>query len=188
MKTIKRILLGVFVLVLVYEIFIISLVFSESNKTVKDVDTIIVLGAKVWESGPSPVFKERLDAAYEYLISNPDTLAVISGGKGEDEPLSEGLSGYNYLVDKGIEPSRLDYEDQSTTTIENIKLSMAKIESTNIALVSNDYHIYRATLLGKRLGYKNVKGLAAKSKTSDTFKAYLREIAALSYHFIFTHP
>lgn len=47
MKTIKKILLGVFVLVLVYEIFIISLVFSGSNETVKDVDTIIVLGAKV---------------------------------------------------------------------------------------------------------------------------------------------
>ena len=49
-------------------------------------DYIIVLGAQVRKDGPSPVLKYRLDKAVEYLNENPDTVCIVSGGQGSNEP------------------------------------------------------------------------------------------------------
>ena len=54
-----------------------------------ELDYIIVLGAQVRENGPSPVLKYRLDKAVEYLEENPDTICIVSGGQGKNEPWSE---------------------------------------------------------------------------------------------------
>ncbi len=156
-----------------------------------DADVLIVLGAKVWgdQDNPvaSPVFKERLDAAYDYMQENPDTIVIISGGKGDDEPVSEGQCGFDYLKAKGIDKKRLIVENKAVNTVENIRLSMDLHHYDKVLLVSNDYHIYRSVMLAHRLGYQGIEGLPAKSKTSDTLKSYVREIMALSYHFLFTH-
>ncbi len=188
MKKVRRFLVFLLVIIFIYEAYITSLVLSGQNNTEVKADVLIVLGAKVWEDGPSPVFKERLDAAYDYLVDNKSATAIISGGQGEDEPISEGFSGYTYLIEKGIDANRLQYEDKSVSTIENIKFSMSKVNDSKVALVSNDYHIYRALMLGKRLGYDDLEGLSAISKTSNTFKSYIREIISLSYHYLFTRP
>ena len=46
----------------------------------ENLDYIIVLGAQMKEKGPSAVLQFRLDAAYEYLLSNEDTICIVSGG------------------------------------------------------------------------------------------------------------
>lgn len=55
----------------------------------RGLDYIIVLGAQVRKDGPSPVLKYRLDKAVEYLNENPDTVCIVSGGQGSNEPWSE---------------------------------------------------------------------------------------------------
>ena len=52
-------------------------------------DYIIVLGAQIYERGPSAVLRFRLDKAVEYLNENPQTKCIVSGGKGSNEPCSE---------------------------------------------------------------------------------------------------
>ncbi len=44
-------------------------------------DYIIVLGAQIYERGPSAVLRFRLDKAVEYLNENPQTKCIVSGGK-----------------------------------------------------------------------------------------------------------
>ena len=83
-----------------------------------DLDYIIVLGAQMKPGGPSVVLKFRLDAAYDYLTANEDTLCVVSGGQGSNEPCSEAEGMYAYLVERGIAPERILMEDQSTDTSE----------------------------------------------------------------------
>ena len=54
-----------------------------------DLDYVIVLGAQVRESGPSKALRYRLDRTIDYLEENPDTICIVSGGQGHNEPFSE---------------------------------------------------------------------------------------------------
>ena len=73
-----------------------------SAKGNQNLDYIIVLGAQVREDGPSAVPKYRLDAAIDYLNENPNTVCIVSGGQGANEPFSEAKGMAEYLLDKGI--------------------------------------------------------------------------------------
>ena len=51
--------------------------------------THLVLGAQVHKTRPSLVLQYRLDKAIDYLESNPNTICIVSGGKGANEPFPE---------------------------------------------------------------------------------------------------
>ena len=53
-----------------------------------DLDYVIVLGAQVRESGPSKALRYRLDRTIDYLEENPDTICIVSGGQGHNEPFA----------------------------------------------------------------------------------------------------
>ena len=50
----------------------------------------------------------------QYLEENPDTKAVLSGGKGEGETITEAQAMCNYLTEHGIARDRLILEEKST--------------------------------------------------------------------------
>ena len=115
--------------------------------------------------GPSVVLKFRLDAAYDYLTANEDTLCVVSGGQGSNEPCSEAEGMYAYLVERGIAPERILMEDQSTDTSENIAFSAALIGGTDkdVGIVTNNFHVFRGVMLARHAGFENACGISARS-------------------------
>ena len=129
-----------------------------------------ILGAQVREDGPSVVLRYRLDAAIEYLNENPNTICIVSGGQGFNEPFSEADGMADYLIENGIEKSRILLEDESTNTLENIRNSKALMESSynGVGIVTNNFHVFRAVQLAKAQGLENVCGIAA-----DSSKIYL---------------
>lgn len=131
-------------------------------------DYIIVLGAQMRQTGPSFVLKCRLDKAYEYLIDNENTICIVSGGQGSNEPCSEAQGMYEYLVGKGIAASRIVMEDQSTDTSENIAYSARLIGDydASVGIVTNNFHVFRSVQLARHAGFHNVCGIAA---TSDIY-------------------
>lgn len=142
----------------------------------------IVLGAKVHASGlPSKSLKYRLDAAYDYAEKYPDVQLILSGGQGQDEPMTEAEAMRNYLVNKGFDENRLILENQSTSTYENIKFSMTKIPLTEkkITIISNDFHLARAKMIAENLGYENVDVVGAPTPKAVTLKLEARERAGL---------
>lgn len=130
-----------------------------------DLDYIIVLGAQMKPAGPSAVLKFRLDAAYEYLTENENTICVVSGGQGPNEPCTEAQGMYDYLVEKGIAPERILMEDKSTDTSENIAFSAEIIGRTDkdVGIVTNNFHVFRALGIARKQNYGKVEGLAADS-------------------------
>ena len=50
---------------------------------------LIILGAKVNGDTPSLTLRERIDAAYDYMVENPSSIAILSGGQGSGEAISE---------------------------------------------------------------------------------------------------
>ena len=153
-------------------------------------DYLLVLGAKVNSNGPSLALKNRIDAAYDYLTAHPGCTAILSGGQGSDEPITEAQCMFDELVARGIDPGRLWLEDQSTSTWENLKFTLTVVEEktgvrpTKIALLSSEFHLYRAELFAKEFGLETV-GVPAKT-TLFFLKVnyFIREAVAIWHYFI----
>ncbi len=155
----------------------------------EEVDYVVVLGAKVRPDGPSVSLWDRITAAYEYLEDHPDTVAVLSGGLGSDEPITEAECMYRELATLGIDPKRLLREEASKSTWENLNFSLDLIEKTTgrrpekIGVLSSEYHLFRAELLAKKCGVEAVGIPARTSRPTQLFNHLLREIAGV-WHFI----
>ena len=52
-------------------------------------------------------------------------------------------------------------------------------ENADIAIVTNNFHVYRAVMLGKHVGFKNVQGIAAESDNRLLLNYMVREGLAL---------
>ena len=170
-------LLGICIF-LTMECMIIS---KMNSKAEKDTEYVIILGAQVRGQRVTKSLAKRLDAAYDYLIENPDTKVICTGGRGRGEDISEALAEKRYLMEKGINESRIIMEDKSTSTYENLKFSYEIIgdENADIAIVTNNFHVYRAMKLGKYVGFKNVQGIAGKSDNRLLLNYMVREGLAL---------
>lgn len=131
-----------------------------------NLDYVIVLGAQIYDDGsPSPVLKYRLDAALDYLQDNPGTKCIVSGGKGPNEPYPEADGMARYLCDHGISEDRVLLERTSTTTRENIVNSMEFMYSADasVGIITNNFHVYRATCIARKAGLSNACGIAGGS-------------------------
>lgn len=153
--------------------------FSSTGK--QNLDYMIVLGAQVHEDGPSVVLKYRLDAAIDYLNANPDTICIVSGGQGANEPFPEAKGMADYLTEHGIDEERILLEDKSTNTVENIKYSKALIKQSydSVGIVTNNFHVYRAVQNAKVQGVEGVCGIAADSNLLYLPNNMLRECCGI---------
>lgn len=183
-RRIVRLLFGVGVaLFLVIEGLILSQFWAVPRP---GADVCIILGAQIKESGPSDVLRRRLDKAISYLQQNPDTLVIVSGGQGSNEPISEAQGMQDYLVAKGIEPERICMEDASTSTWENLSFSAKLIDksSDSVVVVTNNFHVFRAVSIAKKQGYGAVQGLAASTHRGNLANNMLREFLGVIKDFL----
>lgn len=159
-----------------------------NRKKPKENATVIVLGCRVYGERPSLMLMERLDAAYDFLIDNTDSMCIVSGGQGIDEDISEAECMYRYLTDKGINPERLFKEERSTSTRENLIYSKEIMDRNKlnqyVAIVTNEFHEYRAGKIAKTLG---IEYSAVPSRTAwwllPTY--YVRELYAIFFERVF---
>jgi uncharacterized SAM-binding protein YcdF (DUF218 family) len=110
-------------------------------------DAIVVFGAAEYVGRPSPVFRARLDHAYELFKMGLAPVVITTGGAGGERHFSEGQVGRDYLESRGIPDLNLIAETQggntdwSTQRVANI---MRANGMHSALLVSDAYHLYRA--------------------------------------------
>lgn len=152
-------------------------------------DYCIILGAQMKAHGPSDVLKRRLDRALVYLRENPETLVIVSGCQGSNESVSEARGMYDYLVGAGIAPERIQMEEASRNTCENLEFSGRLLErrEDSVVLVTNNFHMYRALHLAKGAGYEHVEGLSASSYPLMLPNNMLREFFGVVKDFMAGH-
>ena len=163
----------------------IPIVKAANEPPEPDADYIVVLGAAVYGEEPSITLRHRLEGAYDYLHENPRTKAVLSGGQGEGEDISEAACMYRYLTEHGIAPERILIEDQSTSTKENLAFSKAVIEADGgnadrVVIVSSGYHLYRAGQMAAQLGIRASGKAGADGYPIYMLGMYLREALAVA--------
>ena len=167
--------------------------WSAITATGQPADYVIVLGARVRGAKISNSLKQRLDRAIEYSEEYPNTVLVLSGGKGPGEEISEAACMYDYLTAHGVEPGRLILEDQASNTAENFALSKPLLYEAGVdpaegrvAVVTNDFHIARSELIAAREGYGDVAGIPAPLPWVHLEINYtLREAFAMVKTFLF---
>ena len=157
-KTLKQLIALLLAMGVVYFAIIeIPIIDEASGDGDFDADYLIVLGAAVHGDTPSLSLVERLRAAKDYLDAHPNTVAIVSGGQGSGENMSEAQAMYDWLCKSGIDPDRIIKEDKAVSTYENLKFSREIIGSLTdksdpaIAVVSSEYHLCRAKLIAKSL-------------------------------------
>lgn len=152
-------------------------------------DYMVVLGAKVRNDGPSVSLQNRIDAAYDYLTAHPEVIAVVSGGQGPDEPMTEAQCMYDELVDMGIDADRIWMEDKATSTWENMNFTLDLIQEKTgtrpdtLGVLSSEYHLFRASLFADACGVDFVGIPAQTTIISQKINHFMREVAGV-WHYI----
>ena len=158
-----------------------------TSKTVPDF--LLILGCRVRGDKAEQTLMMRIEAAAEYLKSNPGVVAIPCGGiVHDDQTKSEAAVIGDTLIEMGIEKERIILEDKSQTTVQNFVNAKKIIEDMNsceskIAFLSSDFHLYRASVIAKRSGVK-AQSIAADSPHNLKVKNYLREFICFPAAFL----
>ena len=191
-RRLKRLVCILLAICLLYFIIVeIPIVRASSGDADFEADYIIVLGALVRGETPSLSMVERTQAALDYMNAHPDTLVIVSGGQGDMEDISEAEAMYKWLVDNGADADRILLEDKSTSTRENLENSFKIIRDRSddpakaTAIVTSEYHIYRAKLIGRTLGVE-LGGISAHTTyLSVRLNYFIREAFGVTYQWLF---
>lgn len=149
--------------------------------------TVVVLGCQVVGERPSLMLRARIHAAYDYLSAHPDAVCIATGGKGDNENISEAACIRRELIALGIDEKRIYTEDRSVNTAENMAFSADIIHqhglSTTVAVVSDNFHQLRASIFAARSGLE-ARSVGCSSHPLLGGGYWAREVLALGAAFI----
>lgn len=147
----------------------------------KDLDCLILLGAQVKGEVPSRALWKRIQRALAYLKAHPKTVAILSGGRGPGEDVTEAEAMRRCLAKGGIPEWRLILEERSTSTLENLKFSQKLLwdKTCSVGILTSNFHVYRALRLAGKLGYQRPVGISAPCEPRYLPHYLMREFFAL---------
>lgn len=118
-------------------------------------DVILVLGASVWaDERPSPILLSRIQAGVALYQQGYAPRIIVSGGLGKLPP-SEAEAMRRVAVGMGVPPEDILMEDQSHSTLDNIRNSaqiMAAHGWRSVLVVTDPYHEFRACRIAADAG------------------------------------
>lgn len=156
-----------------------------------DAPYLIVMGAAVHGSVPSMSMVERTDAAVAWLDAHPDGIAVVSGGQGHGEDMTEARAMADYMLSHGVPEERILLEERATSSYENILFSKEIIEEHSggpagrVALCSSEYHMFRLRYIAASLGLDPVAVTAKTGLPVLRLNYFIREALAMWKCYLF---
>ncbi|MFY9559776.1 MAG: YdcF family protein [Terriglobales bacterium] len=148
-------------------------------------DAIVVFGAAEYAGRPSPVYKARLDHAFDLFQKGMAPVVITTGGAGQDPDFSEGGVGRDHLSRRGIPEKDLIAETQSSDTAQSaarVANIMRKNGMHTCIAVSDAYHVFRIRALLEHEGVRAEVAPRPESRPRSLwqrFTAVMRE--AMSY-------
>jgi uncharacterized SAM-binding protein YcdF (DUF218 family) len=140
---------------------------------------IVVFGAAEYAGRPSPVFRARLDHAYELFQRGVAPIVITTGGAAQDPKFTEGGVGHDYLKRRGIPDANLIAETQSADTADSARRTATIMRANGIrdcTAVSDAYHMFR---IKKLVEAEGIKVYAAPRPASIPHSAWGRLAAAV---------
>ena len=153
----------------------------------RDYDYIVVHGAGLSGTKPTPLLAARLDKGVELWEGGGRKAVIIaSGGRGSDEQISEAAAMSAYLVnERDVPADAVVLEDRSVNTMENLRNSKAIMDARSgadqyrAAVVTSDYHVFRTAEYAHQIGLA-ADGVGSKTARYYWPTAFIREYVAVS--------
>ncbi|MFH9015646.1 YdcF family protein [Streptomyces sp. NPDC017943] len=173
-------------LTLLFLVFAGYVVVHGRNTAQPGTTHVVVLGAGLDGDRPGPLLTRRLDRALAIdaarTAETPGVVFVVSGGQGDDEVRSEADAMADYLHGHGVPADRIVREDRSVNTGQNLRFSAALVDGApsgrRATVVTSGFHVYRTTLLARRVGVP-ARVVGAPTSPAYWLAATLREFAAV---------
>lgn len=182
MKTYKKILLVLGVILLTVFVYAMGINYYvkytvmdriKDTDEIKDVDTIIVLGAKVYDDGRlSLMLKDRLDKTIE-VYNKLDIKKVIVSGDSEHKDYDETTKMKEYLINNSIPEESIVVDIYGLSTYDSIYRLKNVYDVNKAIIITQKYHLYRALYIANALGI-DVYGIPASGE--DYFGQTAREL------------
>jgi len=154
------------------------IVHAASETPAKRADAIVVFGAAEYAGRPSPVYRARLDHAFELFRQGMAPVVITTGGAAQDPDFSEGGVGRDYLSRRGIPEKDLIGETQGADTARSAE-RVANIMRANgmhtCIAVSDAYHVFRIRAL---LEYEGVQ-VEVSARPESRPRSLLQRFAAV---------
>ena len=115
----------------------------------------MVFGAAQYNGTPSPVFKARLDHAFDLEERGLAPIVITTGGSGGDPRNTEGAVGRDYLIQRGVAAQKILAETASDTTYQSVQAVARMLDERHARTclaVSDGFHLYRIKLTFRALG------------------------------------
>jgi uncharacterized SAM-binding protein YcdF (DUF218 family) len=163
----------------------VGIVHEASRQETRSADAIVVFGAAEYSGRPSPVYRARLDHAFELFQQGVAPVVITTGGAAADPSYSEGGVGHDYLMHRGVPDSSLIAETQGSDTAqsaERVAVIMRANHMQTCVAVSDAYHVFRIQKLLEHEGvqvYVSPRPDSIPHSLWQRAEAVLRE--ALSY-------
>ena len=168
-------------------LFCFKKIFQTAHKTTHDCEenvVLCVLGKKLINNKPDSEYLLRLNRASHILNNDEQSHAILLGGKTGKASISEAFAGKEILLSNNIDPSRINLEEASINTLENIKnaITLVKKKDKKIVVVTNRYHLARAEQMSKGFGL-DVEICAAEEKLNINLVTFFKLMSeALHVH------
>src|SRR5579872_6725802 len=126
-----------------------------SRQEIHPADAIVVFGAAEYSGRPSPVYRARLDHAFNLFQQGIAPVVITTGGAAADPSFSEGGVGHDYLMHRGVPDSNLIAETHGSDTAQSagrIAVIMRANHLHSCVAVSDAYHVFRIRKLLEHQG------------------------------------
>jgi uncharacterized SAM-binding protein YcdF (DUF218 family) len=155
--------------------------WASRQTTSASASAIVVMGAAQYNGRPSPVLKARLDHAAELYRAGRAPMIIVTGGKQPGDRMTQGLTGYDYLRERGVPEDDIRVEVQGTNSYEELSAASLIIEQAGMPptalLVSDPYHSLRISQIAEQVG---IEPHLSTAHTSSSLRAMAREAAAVA--------
>ena len=182
MKTYKKILLVLSVILLTIFVYAMGINYYvkctvmdriKDIDEIKDVDTIIVLGAKVHNDGRlSLMLKDRLDKTIE-VYNKLDIKKVIVSGDSEHKDYDETTKMKEYLINNRIPEEDIVVDVYGLSTYDSIYRLKNVYNIDKVVIITQNYHLYRSLYIANSLG---IDAYGIPSSGEDYFGQTTREL------------
>jgi len=177
-----KIVAGLVGLVVLYLGFTFAQVWWASrHDTGASASAIVVMGAAQYNGRPSPVLKARLDHAVELYQEGRAPMIIVTGGKRPGDKVTQGLTGFDYLRDRGVPESDIRIEGQGTNSYQELSAAALILEQSgqpgDVLLVSDPYHSLRISQIAEQVG---LTPHVSPAHTSSSLRSMAREAAAVA--------
>lgn len=157
----------VFVILFLFAFLYTTLFFDGEDNVINDREVLgIILGAAVYHNNePSPVFRGRIEKAYDLYQEGKVSRIQLTGGSAPGE-ITEAEAAFNYLRKLNVPPEDINIEKSTTNTTEQIKFVRKEIRNNSnlkdVIFISDHFHLQRVLEISD---FFDVNAVGASSDT-----------------------